>query len=155
MQIKLLAIGPKMPDWVEVAFKTYQKRLSCDLTLSVQALPLYKRHKNTPPSLAIEKESQTLLNALKPNSFTIALDSQGSQWSSEDLAKQLRHWTEQSNHIQILIGGPDGMNPACLNQADVCWSLSPLTLPHPLVRIIVAEQLYRAVAINKGLPYHR
>jgi 23S rRNA (pseudouridine1915-N3)-methyltransferase len=155
VQIKLIAVGTKMPDWVTTGFNEYQKRLLPDIQLHLQEIGALKRHKNTPTQLAIDTESTALMNTIKPDSYTIALDSRGKQWSSEALALQLQTWKEKSQIINILIGGPDGMNPACLKQARQTWSLSTLTLPHPLVRIIVAEQLYRAASILKNHPYHR
>ena len=96
-----------------------------------------------------------MLNALPKNARIIALDAQGAIWSTEKLAKQMEDWMMSGQDIALLIGGPDGLTPEILHQANEHWSLSNLTFPHPLVRVIVAEQLYRAWTITENHPYHR
>ena len=96
-----------------------------------------------------------MLAAIKPNHHVIALDVKGKLWSTEQLAEQLEHWHQDGRNIDLLIGGPEGLAPACLMQAQTTWSLSPLTFPHIIVRLIVAEQIYRAWSIMQNHPYHR
>ncbi len=100
-------------------------------------------------------EKKKILAAVAPADKVIALDVRGKSWSTEQLAQQLKDWQMSGDNYSILIGGPDGLSPACLARADLCWSLSDLTLPHPLVRVLLAEQLYRAWTITVNHPYHR
>jgi 23S rRNA (pseudouridine1915-N3)-methyltransferase len=100
-------------------------------------------------------EAAALLAAIPRDAHVVALDGRGKAWSSEDLAAQLERWRMQGRDLAFLIGGPDGLAPAVLARADQRWSLGPATLPHPLVRIVVAEQLYRAVSQLGNHPYHR
>ena len=96
-----------------------------------------------------------MLKAIGERDQVIALEVQGKSWSTGDLAVNLQHWQGSGDNVSLLVGGPDGLAPTCLARADSRWSLSPLTLPHPLVRVLLAEQLYRAWSINAGHPYHR
>ncbi|MCD8525526.1 MAG: 23S rRNA (pseudouridine(1915)-N(3))-methyltransferase RlmH [Gammaproteobacteria bacterium] len=107
------------------------------------------------PKKIMRTESQTMINMIKPHSYTIALDSRGKHYSSEALSKKLNEWQEMGKTINILIGGPEGYTEETLKKSDMQWSLSYLTFAHPIVRIILAEQLYRAHSILKNHPYHR
>lgn len=155
MKIELLAIGTKMPSWVDAGFKDYQKRLpkACELTL--KALPMAQRTKTGNTDLWKEKDSETLLNAIPEQSLVIALDERGKHYTTAQLADKLQTWRESTQHLSLLVGGPDGLTEACKARAQETWALSQLTLPHPLVRIIVAEQLYRAWTLLHDHPYHR
>jgi len=146
MNIQIIAVGTKMPTWVTAAYQEYQKRLLPEIQLQLKEIPVQKTN---------QLENQHILNAIKPGSYTIALDSRGSQYTSEKLAEQLESWKLLAKPINILIGGPEGYTSETLAKADAKWSLSALTFPHPIVRIILAEQLYRAQSILKGHPYHR
>lgn len=154
MLIRLLAIGNKMPAWVNQGFQEYAKRFSGSFTLELCEISAEKRTKNTDISRLIQRESEKMLAAIKPDHRVIALDIKGQAWSTEQLAQNLNKWSD-GNDIDMLIGGPDGLSKDCLQKAEIRWSLSPLTFPHPLVRIILAEQLYRAVSILQNHPYHR
>ena len=154
MRIRLLTIGNKMPAWVTEGFEEYAKRFS-SRQLELVEIPAEKRTKQTDISRVIERESEKLFAAIKPGNFIVALEVKGKSWSTEELTQQMQSWQSTGRHIDILIGGPDGLSEACLKKADVKWSLSPLTLPHPLVRIVVVEQLYRAMSILQNHPYHR
>lgn len=158
MNIQIIAIGTKMPSWVTEAYQEYQKRLLPDIQLQLKEIPLQNRAR-CKNSADIQKcmhiESQQILTNIKPNNFTIALDSRGAQYTSEQLAEQLNTWKQLAKPINILIGGPEGYTLETLEKANAKWSLSTLTFPHPIVRIILAEQLYRAQSILKGHPYHR
>lgn len=155
MLIRILAIGTKMPGWVETGFQEYAKRFTGSCSLELCEIPAEKRTKNSDIPRLIEREGEKLLAAIKPGNQVIALDVKGHAWSTEQLATQVKAWQTSGRHIDLLIGGPDGLSLACLQKAELKWSLSPLTLPHPLVRIVLAEQLYRAVSILQNHPYHR
>ncbi len=154
MHINLIAIGKNLPDWVNTGFKEYAKRLKGGITLSLTELPLIKRSKNSNIDKIKQQEGEKLL-AAAANSYIIALDEHGKTWNTIELSKQLQHWRENYSNISLLIGGPDGLSSECLTKANTKWSLSQLTLPHGLVRVIVAEQIYRANSILAGHPYHR
>lgn len=155
MKIELMAIGTKMPRWVEQGFTEYQRRLPKDCELVLTELPMTTRSKTGNTELWKEKDSQTLLKAIPAQSLVIALDERGKNYTSEQLADKLQNWRESTQHLSLLIGGPDGLSEQCKARAQALWSLSSLTLPHPLVRIIVAEQLYRAWTLLNDHPYHR
>ncbi len=155
MRFKLIAVGTKMPDWVNEGFAEYQKRLTQDLTLELVEIPAGKRGKNADVDRITDKEGELMLAALHPNDYVITLDVQGKRLSTEKLAQQLEKLMQQGNHVALLVGGPEGLAPQCRSAARESWSLSDLTLPHPLVRVLMAEQLYRAWSILKGHPYHR
>ncbi|MFT6419622.1 MAG: 23S rRNA (pseudouridine1915-N3)-methyltransferase [Porticoccus sp.] len=144
-----------MPDWVEAGCNEYLKRLPPELRIEVVELPLGKRGKGADIQRAILREGEAMLKAIGERDQVIALEVQGKSWSTGDLAVNLQHWQGSGDNVSLLVGGPDGLAPACLARADSRWSLSPLTLPHPLVRVLLAEQLYRAWSINAGHPYHR
>jgi 23S rRNA (pseudouridine1915-N3)-methyltransferase len=155
MLIRLLAIGNKMPAWVEQGFTDYAKRFPPSCRLELVEIPAPKRTKNSVDKQLIEQEGKKLLEAIKPGNHVIALEIKGQMWSTEQLAVHLKNWQSGRRNIDLLVGGPDGLADSCLQKAETKWSLSPLTLPHPLVRILVAEQLYRAVSILQKHPYHR
>jgi len=155
MRIKLIAIGESMPNWVVTGFQEYAKRLQQDVVLSLHEIPASKRGKNADLARIIQKEGELMLAQIPNSSHCIALDVKGKVWSTEQLAQNLNNWQLQGNDVSLLIGGPEGLAPACLARANQTWSLSALTFPHPLVRVIVAEQLYRAWSIIHNHPYHR
>lgn len=155
MRIRLIAIGTKMPNWVDQGFNEYQKRLNQDITLELQEIPALKRGKNADVARITEKEGGHMLAAIPSSDHVICLDIPGKKISTESLSLRLEQLMQQGQHLSILIGGPEGLAPHCRNRAQESWSLSELTLPHPLVRILIAEQLYRAWSILKGHPYHR
>ncbi len=154
MAIRLLAVGTKMPHWVQQGVEQYSKRLPAGL-FSLQAIPLSKRTKNTTVQQAIVREGEKMLSCLTATDHVVALDLQGSPWSTEQLAQQWCQWDRDGARVQLLVGGPDGLASPCLQRANQCWSLSALTLAHPVVRVVIAEQLYRAWTINNHHPYHR
>lgn len=155
MRIRIIAVGTKMPDWVEAGYKEYAKRLPRDFTVEMVELPLGARGKNASIDKAISKEAEQILAAIPKGDFVIALDVLGKPWSTQTLADNLAKWSMQNSNYSLLIGGPDGLAPECLARAEARWSLSALTLPHPLVRIVVIEQLYRAWTILNNHPYHK
>lgn len=155
MKIRLIAVGGKMPNWVELGVAEYQKRLPLDFSLSISEVPLANRSKNSPLAPAMEKEAKALLEACGKNDYIVALDVKGQTLSTENLAKKFNGVREDGRNISLLIGGPDGLTKACLDAADACWSLSALTFPHPIVRVVIVEQIYRVWSILNNHPYHR
>ncbi|MDH2431873.1 50S rRNA methyltransferase [Pokkaliibacter plantistimulans] len=155
MKIRLLAVGSKMPGWVEQGYQEYAKRLPAEMSLELIELPMGHRGKNADLVRAIRQEGDAMLAAIGAQDRVIALDVKGKPWSTEDLAQQLSDWRMEGVNISLLVGGPDGLDSRCLQRADAKWSLSALTLPHPLVRVVLAEQLYRAWTILQGHPYHK
>ena len=155
MRIRIIAVGTKMPDWVEQGYNEYLKRMPRDVSVEMLELPLALRSKNSDIAKAMEKEGEAMLASIVKGEQVIALDVKGKSWSTEQLAEQLAAWKMSGDNYCLLIGGPDGLAPAALAMASVKWSLSPLTLPHPLVRILVIEQLYRACTILQNHPYHK
>jgi 23S rRNA (pseudouridine1915-N3)-methyltransferase len=155
MRFKIIAVGTRMPSWVEEGYQDYAKRLPRDFSVEAVELPLGPRGKGSSVAKAIAKEGEAMLAAIPKGDRVIALDVQGKPWSTEQLADKLSGWSMEGSHYSILIGGPDGLAPECLARADAKWSLSALTLPHPLVRIVLIEQLYRAWSILNRHPYHK
>lgn len=144
-----------MPAWVTEGFDEYSKRLPRDMPLKLTEIPLGKRTKKAASRLAIESEAERILNTIGEGDTVIALEVDGLNWSTEKLAKNVSQWRLQGNNVVFLIGGPDGLSRECVARATQKWSLSALTLPHHLVRIVVAEQLYRAWSLLNNHPYHR
>ncbi|HEY2395008.1 MAG TPA: 23S rRNA (pseudouridine(1915)-N(3))-methyltransferase RlmH [Rudaea sp.] len=153
MRAYLIAIGERMPEWVQHGYAEYAKRLSRELPLQLVEVST-KSHRGD-PSRASADEGDALIGAIPKGAHVVALDGRGKPWRSEDLATQLERWRMSGKDLAFLIGGADGLAPSVLDRADQRWSLGPVTLPHPLVRIVVAEQLYRAVSQLANHPYHR
>lgn len=155
MHIHLIAVGQKMPAWVVQGCDDYQKRLPRELRISTVEVPLIKRGKNPDIQRIVRDESRKVLGSVPADCRLVALDVRGKQFSTEALADSLNNWMQQGQDIAIVIGGPDGLSNELLQQADQTLSLSGMTFPHTLVRIIVVEQLYRAWSILNNHPYHR
>lgn len=155
MRISIVTIGTKMPAWVTQGVEEYGKRMPRELRLEWKELPLAPRGKGSQPGQLKEREGEQILRAIPQGDRVIALDVRGKSLSTEDLAQELAEWQMSGDNYSLLIGGPDGLSDACLQRAQRRWSLSDLTLPHPLVRILLAEQLYRAWTITVNHPYHR
>jgi len=155
VRIHLIAVGTRMPAWVVDAYHEYAKRLPRECSLQLVEIPLSKRRKSLTPVQAAEEEGQQMLAALPKDCTVIALDVLGNNWTTEALAARLQDWLGSGRNVALLVGGPDGLSAACLARADLKWSLSALTFPHSLVRVVLAEQLYRAWTIGTGHPYHR
>ncbi len=155
MKLRLLAVGTRMPGWVEAGFSDYAKRLSGDISLELVEITAGKRLKSTDLARVKEEEGEALLAALRPQERVIVLDVLGKTLATEDMAARLKDWQVDGRPAALLVGGPEGLSRAVLDRADEKWSLSRLTLPHPLVRVVIAEQLYRSWSLLKGHPYHR
>lgn len=155
MRIHLLAIGTKMPAWVVQAYKEYANRLPKECELHLKEIAAEKRTKNSHLERIKQKEADKLRDAIPANCKVIALDVNGKAWSTETLAANLQDWMMSGQDVVLLVGGPEGLTDELRKQADQLWSLSALTFPHPLVRVILAEQLFRAWSITANHPYHR
>ncbi|MBU2864922.1 23S rRNA (pseudouridine(1915)-N(3))-methyltransferase RlmH [Reinekea forsetii] len=155
MKVRVLAVGPKMPKWVEEGAGDYLKRMPRDIAIEFVPLNLGARGKSASMSKAIAQEGDAMLAQIKPDDHVVALDLSGKDWSTEQLSEQLQQWREQAKTLVLLIGGPDGLDPRCLARANQKWCLSKLTLPHPLVRVLLSEQMYRAWSITQNHPYHK
>jgi 23S rRNA (pseudouridine1915-N3)-methyltransferase len=155
MKCRLLAAGTRLPEWIDTGFREYQKRLTGALTLEITEIPVAVRRAGDNPGPAVAREGKAMLAALSPKDFVVALDIAGSSMSTAQLSAWLAERLRDGRPLALLIGGPDGLAPECLARADRRWSLSPLTLPHALVRVVVAEQIYRAMSLLGGHPYHR
>lgn len=155
MKLQLIAVGGKMPQWVQTGFQEYAKRLPKELMPQVVEIPVGYRPKNGGVAEAIQAEGDAILQALPSGYKAVMLDVQGKAWSTAQLAEQLARWRMEGDNLAFVIGGPDGLSQSCLARAEVKWSLSELTLPHPLVRIVWIEQVYRAWTILQGHPYHK
>ncbi|MCH2191138.1 MAG: 23S rRNA (pseudouridine(1915)-N(3))-methyltransferase RlmH [Gammaproteobacteria bacterium] len=155
MRIKLLAVGTKMPQWVETGYREYAQRMPSLCQIDLIEIQAKKRGKNADTVRILRDEAQALQDAVPKGALTIALDRKGKHITTEDLARNLQSWIDDSQDVAILIGGPEGIDPNFLAKAQTKWSLSAMTFAHPVVRVMLAEQLYRAWSINANLPYHR
>lgn len=155
MHIHLVAIGKRMPDWMRVGFDEYRKRLPRECTLELKAIDSPVKSASMASEKRKAREAEVLLAAVPNKACIVALDERGSVWSTHQLAAKLNDWQGYGRDIALLIGGPDGLDERCRRAASDVWSLSKLTFPHAMVRVLVAEQLYRANALNHGHPYHR
>jgi 23S rRNA (pseudouridine1915-N3)-methyltransferase len=155
MKIHLLSIGHKMPVWVNQGCQEYLKRMPKECNVKLIEISAAKRTKKSDFKRIITDESQRLLAAIPKNNRIIALDVKGKHWSTEQLAQKMGHWMSSGQDIALLVGGPEGLSNDCLKSASELWSLSALTFPHPLVRVILTEQLYRGWSVLRGHPYHR
>jgi 23S rRNA (pseudouridine1915-N3)-methyltransferase len=152
LKIKIISIGNKMPAWINEAFDSYISKLNRDFTLQLIEIKPEKKF----DSIEQKKlsESEKILSHVDKE-FLIVLDEKGLQFSSQELAQKLKHWSEHFKHITFVIGGADGIHEDILHKANLTWSLSKSTFPHAFVRVLIAEQLYRAQSILENHPYHR
>ncbi|KAE8175839.1 MULTISPECIES: 23S rRNA (pseudouridine(1915)-N(3))-methyltransferase RlmH [Photobacterium] len=155
MRLQLIAVGTKMPKWVEDGYKEYSRRFPKDMPLELIEISAGKRGKNADIPRILQKEGEAMLAAVAKGNRIVTLDIPGKRWDTGQLAQQLDAWKLDGRDVSILIGGPEGLSPACKAAAEQSWSLSPLTLPHPLVRVVMAESLYRAWSVTANHPYHR
>lgn len=155
MRLVLIAIGQKMPAWVVAGYDEYAKRLPAHLKLELIERPASPWAARGDVARGMREEADALRAAIPKNAHVVALDERGSAWTTVQLSERLADWQRDGRDVALLVGGPDGLDPSLRDAAEQRWSLSPLTLPHPLVRILVAEQLYRAWTLLAGHPYHR
>ena len=152
--MRVLAIGTRMPQWVSDGADDYIKRLPREASIEWVELPASKRARDTAESRMLE-EATAIERRLKPHEIIVVLEVEGKVISTETIAETLAMWQSEGAKIAFVIGGPDGLHPSLKAKAGARWSLGRITLPHQLVRVILAEQLYRAWSINAGHPYHR
>ena len=155
MRVRLIAVGSRMPKWVREAYEDYITRLGSSLKISLTEIDPGPRSAGRPPQKAMEVEGQKLLAAVRKDDYVVALDERGTQMSTRELAAWLKGRMQDGRDLAFLVGGPDGFAPEVLTRSDFKWSLSRLTFPHALVRVVLAEQLYRAHGVLANHPYHR
>lgn len=155
MKIRLIAVGNKMPAWVVQGYEEYARRMPSDMGLELCEIAPGQRGKGRDVARAMQKEGDAMLAAISPSDYVVALEVLGKSWSTEQLSQQMENWRMNGRDVALLVGGPEGLDPRCVARADVKWSLSSLTLPHPMVRLLVSEQVYRAWSIICNHPYHR
>lgn len=155
LKITIITLGNKMPDWVTKGSNDYAKRFGDGVVLKIIEIPLMRRSKSSDISRILEKEAALMKEAIPNGARVIALAIDGKTFSSEDLALKITQLQQQHSHFCFLIGGPEGLSLDVLNRCDERWSLSKLTLPHPLVRIMLLETLYRSLSIINHHPYHK
>lgn len=154
VKIRLIAVGQRPPEWVVDGFQDYARRLPRDMPLELVEVAAAAR-KQTSAERAREVEAQRLLGRTGGQDRVIALDERGAAWSTLELADKLDDWRMQGRDVAFLIGGADGLDASCLKRADAVLSLSAMTMPHALVRVVLVEQIYRAWSVLAGHPYHR
>lgn len=155
MQIHLISVGNRMPKWIKEGFDEYAKRLPGECALKLVEIAPGHRGKGADISRTVRDEGQRMLAAVPKGALVVALDVTGKSWSTEQLAEKLGEWMQGGQDLALLIGGPEGLWDQCLEKAHLRWSLSAMTFPHPLVRVILAEQIYRAWSLLNNHPYHR
>lgn len=152
--IKILAVGRRMPSWVNDGISDYKKRIP-DIRIEIIETPQIKRTSSQPAAKAMTQECEKLLSLIETDTYIVALDRLGLKINSERLAAQLNQWIHDCRTVAFIIGGSDGLSPRCKKESHALWSLSDMTFPHTLARLILVEQLYRAWTILKDHPYHR
>jgi len=155
VHIRLLAVGDRQPQWVDDAFRLYSGRFPPQWKFRLDVVATAKRSKSDSAMRAIETEGELILGKLTPDERIVLLDERGKQLTSKTLAARLSDWQSDGRDLCFVIGGPDGVSERCRQRADFIWSLSDLTLPHGLARVLLAEQMYRAWSLASGHPYHR
>jgi len=155
LNIELLAAGTKPPKWMQEGVFEYLKRMPRECRLEIREIAIAKRVKSGSVERFKEEEEKRIRQHIKKGARIVSLDVGGAMMSTEELSHKLKRWMGEHGRVQMLIGGPDGLSRGCLDMADESWSLSRLTFPHFLVRVLVAEQLYRAWSLLNNHPYHK
>lgn len=155
MKCRVIAAGTRLPAWVNQGFREYQKRLRPPLVLELLEIPVAARRTGENSRKAVSREGQHMLAAIGRDDYVVALEVDAKSMTTAQLSAWLAERLQAAQPLTLLIGGPDGLSDACRVRANQSWSLSPLTLPHGLVRIVLAEQIYRAMSMLAGHPYHR
>jgi 23S rRNA (pseudouridine1915-N3)-methyltransferase len=154
MKLKIISVGHKMPSWVEMACAEYIKRMPRELMVEIIEIKPDKRSDGIKNPAVQAAEAARILKAANKD-YLIACDEHGKEKTTVDLASMMQSWQEMGRDVSIVVGGADGLDPSLILQADFCWSLSKLTMPHAFVRVLLAEQLYRAYTVIQNHPYHR
>lgn len=155
MKIRILAVGQKMPKWVSETFSNYNQRLSKNQQIELIEIPPVVRNKSITAEKAKETEGERILSKLKASEIIVLFDEKGKSITTKELAHSIQNWQMQGQDIALIVGGADGVSQQIKQKAMIKWSLSALTFPHPLVRVILAEQIYRAYSLLSNHPYHR
>ena len=155
MNITVLAVGNKMPRWVDEAVQEYAKRFGRDVQYTLKEIKPEKRGAGVNAAQGMAAEEKRIVGALPDNAFLVVLDERGKAPTSVELAQYMQRWQQDGEHVCFVIGGADGMTDALKQKARLMLRLSSLTLPHGMVRVLLTEQLYRAVSILQNHPYHR
>ncbi len=155
MNIHFICVGQRMPRWVQEGYGEYAKRMPAECALRLIEIAPGRRGKRADIVRALRDEGERILAAIPKGCQVLALDVKGKSWDTEQLSGKMSAWMADGRDLALLVGGPEGLADACLQRADGRWSLSALTMPHPLVRVVVAEQLYRAWSLLRNHPYHR
>ncbi|MCC5855892.1 MAG: 23S rRNA (pseudouridine(1915)-N(3))-methyltransferase RlmH [Idiomarina sp.] len=155
MRLQLIAVGQKMPSWVTEGFSEYSKRFPPDMPMDLVEIPAGKRTKKADIQRLTDREGELMLNAVNRQARIVTLEVNGKPWDTHQLAKRMEAWQHDGRDVAFLIGGPEGLSSACQSASEERWSLSPLTLPHPMVRVVMAEALFRAWSLLNNHPYHR
>ena len=155
MRIHLVAVGHRRTEWERDGYREYARRMPPELSIELREIPPSKRGSRDSTARRVYDEGRRLLAAVPDGARVVVLDERGAAWTTAALADRIERWMHEGRDLALLIGGADGLAPACIAAAEHRWSLSPLTLPHGLVRIVVAEQIYRAWTILRRHPYHR
>ena len=155
LKIDLIAGGTRPPAWVLEGIEQYSSRMKRDCRFQILEIKTSDRKNKQSITAHQEDEAKLIGNHLDTGARVIAMDSRGKLWSTEQLAGKVQAWSQQTNHFQFVIGGPDGLADTVLKRVDEIWSLSNLTFPHFLVRVLLAEQIYRALMLNANHPYHK
>ncbi|HUI60526.1 MAG TPA: 23S rRNA (pseudouridine(1915)-N(3))-methyltransferase RlmH [Steroidobacteraceae bacterium] len=155
MRVRLIAVGSRMPKWVREAYDDYVTRLNPALRLSLTEIEPGPRSARQPAHRAMEVEGERVLAAVRKDEYLAALDEKGTEMTTRELAAWLADRMRDGRDLAFAVGGPDGFAPEVYGRCDFRWSLSRLTFPHALVRVVLAEQLYRAHGVLTNHPYHR
>ena len=155
MQINLISIGNRMPGWVQQGYAEYARRMPKECELVLKEIVPGKRGKNSDIARIVRDEGERMINVTPARTHVVTLDIPGKPWTTPELSIAMKRWLENGQNVALMIGGPEGLSDSVRHLAGESWSLSRLTFPHPLVRIVVAEQLYRAWSILNNHPYHR
>lgn len=155
MKLLIVAVGHRMAAWVDAGFEEYAKRMPREAPLRLIEVKPEPRREGAPVQRLVEAEARRIRMAVPAGAYKVVLDERGRATTTRELAGRFTEWQQDGRDIAFVIGGPDGLSPDLRREADWLWSLTPLTLPHGLVRIMVAEQLYRACSLLKNHPYHR
>lgn len=155
MKIQIIAVGNRMPTWIIEGTNEYLRRFPPEFSVSFCEIAPNKRSKTLDLEKIKELEGEKCISAIGKGNRVIALEVLGKQWSTKQLATEIEQWKMDGRNVSLLIGGPEGLSEQCRQIAQQQWSLSPLTLPHPMVRVIVTEALYRAYSVTQNHPYHR
>ena len=155
MQINLISVGNKMPGWVQQGYDEYSKRMPKECSLALKEVLPGKRGKNSDIARIVRDEGKRMIQAIPAKSHVVTLDIPGKPWTTPELSVSMKRWMESGQNVALMIGGPEGLSDSVRDIARESWSLSKMTFPHPIVRVLVAEQLYRAWSILNNHPYHR